>query len=76
MQDYERAKNLLSDEFFTSQMQKLKDIEMQKILNSQPLDIDERELAYSRITALQSIIAHFEGIAATSEILKKRWKIL
>lgn len=76
MQEYERAKNLLSDEFFTSQMDQLKNIEMQKILNSQPHQVEERELAYSRITALQSIIAHFEAIAATSEIIKKRWKIL
>jgi hypothetical protein len=72
----QRAKNLLNDEFFQGEIQALKDIEMQKIIHSQPHQIDEREVAYMKINALQSVLAHFESMSATSEIVKKRWKIL
>jgi hypothetical protein len=72
----QRAKNLISDEFFMGEIEKLKNAELAVIVNSQPHNIDEREVAYLKINALQSVIAHFESMAATSEIAKKRWKIL
>jgi uncharacterized DUF497 family protein len=70
------AKNLLNDEFFMGELEALKNSELQTIVYSQPNQAEEREVAYSRINALQLVIAHFESIAATSEIAKKRWKIL
>jgi len=70
------AKNLLNDDFFKGEIELLKNIEMQKIVNSQPHEVDEREVAYSKINALQSVIGHFESMAATKRIEQKRWKIL
>ena len=70
------AKNLLNDDFFKGEIELLKSIEMQKIINSQPHEVDDREVAYSKINALQSVIGHFESMAATKRIEQKKWKIL
>jgi hypothetical protein len=70
------AKNLLNDDFFKGEIELLKSIEMQKIVNSQPHQVDEREVAYSKINALQSVLGHFESMAATRRIEQKKWKIL
>lgn len=76
MEKFELAKNLLSDDFFLEEMEALKQSELLNIVNSAPEDIRARELAYLKIHALQSIKGHFESIAATGQIVKKRWKIL
>lgn len=76
MEKFERAKNLLSDDFFLEEMEALKQAELLNIVNSAPQDNEARELAYLKIHALQSIKGHFESIAATGQIVKKRWKIL
>ena len=76
MKKFELAKNLLSDDFFLEEMEALKQSELLNIVNSAPEDIEARELAYLKIHALQSIKGHFESIAATGQIVKKRWKIL
>jgi hypothetical protein len=70
------AKNLLNNDFFKGEIELLKSIEMQKIVNSQPHQVDEREVAYSKINALQSVLGHFESMAATRRIEMKKWKIL
>jgi hypothetical protein len=72
----QQAKNLLNDPFFVGEIEALKNLELKTIVNSQPNQVEEREFAYNRLNALQSVITHFESIAATSEIVKKRWKIL
>jgi hypothetical protein len=72
----QQAKNLLNDPFFLGEIESLKNAELSAIVNSQPQQVEEREFAYNRLNALQSVITHFESIAATSEIVKKRWKIL
>jgi len=76
MEKFKLAKNLLSDDFFLEEMEALKQSELLNIVNSAPEDIEARELAYLKIHALQSIKGHFESIAATGQIVKKRWKIL
>ena len=76
MEKFELAKNLLSNDFFIEEMEALKQSELLNIVNSAPEDIEARELAYLKIHALQSIKGHFESIAATGLIVKKRWKIL
>lgn len=76
MDKVQRAKNLIGDDFFMGEIESMKDAELQKIVNSQPHEVEEREIAYLKINALQSVVTHFESIAATSEIIKKRWKIL
>jgi hypothetical protein len=72
----QQARNLLNDPFFVGEIEALKNAELKTIVNSQPNQVEEREFAYNRLNALQSVITHFESIAATSEIVKKRWKIL
>jgi hypothetical protein len=72
----QQAKNLLNDPFFVGEIEALKELELKTIVNSQPNQVEEREFAYNRLNALQSVITHFESIAATSEIVKKRWRIL
>ena len=76
MDKTQQAKNLLNDPFFLGEIELLKNAELSAIVNSQPQQVEEREFAYNRLNALQSVITHFESIAATSEIVKKRWKIL
>ena len=76
MDKAQRAKNLLADEFFVGEIEELKNVELSRIVNSQTYEVDVREFAYSRINALQSVLTHLESLAATSEINKKRWKIL
>jgi hypothetical protein len=70
------AKNLLNDGFFKGEIEFLKNLELQKIVNSQPHQVDEREVAYSKINALQSVLGHFESMAATKRIEERKWKIL
>jgi hypothetical protein len=76
MEKFELAKNLLSDDFFIGELENMKQTELLNIVNSAPEDNEARELAYLKIHALQSIKGHFESIAATGQIVKKRWKIL
>jgi hypothetical protein len=76
MDKTQQAKNLLNDPFFMGEIEAMKELELKTIVNSQPSQVEEREFAYNRLNALQSVITHFESIAATSEIVKKRWKIL
>lgn len=70
------AKNLLNDDFFKGEIELLKNIELQKIVNSQPNEVEQREVAYSKVNALQSVLGHFESMAATKRIEQKKWKIL
>lgn len=76
MDKISKSKNLLLDDFFKGEMEHLKQIELQKIVNSNPEESELREIAYMRINALQSVLNHFESIAASSKIAEKRWKIL
>jgi hypothetical protein len=76
MDKTQKAKNLINDDFFKGEIESLKNIEMQKIIHSQPHQVDEREVAYMKINALQSVIGHFESLAATKQIAEKKWKIL
>lgn len=70
------AKNLINDDFFKDEIANLKQIEINVILNSLPEEVDKREIAYSKINAIQSVLTHFESIANTKLIEQKKWKIL
>ncbi len=70
------AKNLINDDFFKEEIANLKQIEINVILNSLPEELDKREIAYSKINAIQSVLTHFESIANTKLIEQKKWKIL
>ena len=75
MDKIERAKHLLTDEFFTDVVKKQRELYISTILNSDPDRMDEREAAYIKIRALDEFIASLESMAASAEVVKKRWKV-
>jgi hypothetical protein len=72
----ERAANLMRDDEFTGELDRLTNSFVTQIMNSQEHDIDIRENAYKMIKAISVLRAHFQSIADTKEIERKRWKIL
>jgi hypothetical protein len=66
----------MRDEEFVAELTKLHDLQIQTIVNSLEHDVDVRENAYRMIKALSVIRTHFQSIADTKEIERKRWKIL
>ena len=75
MDKIERAKHLLTDEFFTDVVKKQRELYIDTILNSDPDRMGEREAAYIKIRALDEFIASLESMAASAEVVKKRWKV-
>jgi hypothetical protein len=75
MDRVEWAINLLDSEHFKDVFQELKEIEVGKIVNSDPVNIDERENAYRMISAYNQIYSSIEAMAADKKIIEKRWKI-
>ena len=59
-----------------AELNKLHELQIQTIVNSLEHDVDVRENAYRMIKALSVIRSHFQSIADTKEIERKRWKIL
>ena len=76
MNKAERALTLLGDEFFTGEIDALRQSYVDNILNSKPDDYDIREDSYRKVKVLDDILAHFEAIAAEKQMISKRWKIL
>jgi len=72
----QRARNLLLDDFFKSEMATLEQAQIDIIVNSAPHELDEREEAYRMQRAIKAIMSHFESLSQTDEVEKKRWKIL
>ena len=72
----DRAANLMRDEEFLSELNKLHDQFLTQIVNSIDHEVDVRENAYRMIKAIQVIRTHFQSIADTKQIERKRWKIL
>ena len=71
----DRAANLMRDEEFLSELNKLHDQFLTQIVNSIDHEVDVRENAYKMIKAIQVIRTHFQSIADTKQIERKRWKI-
>jgi len=72
----QRARGLLLDTFFNEEMDAIEQAQIDIIVNSAPHESEEREEAYRMQLAIKKIRAHFQSLAADSEIEKKRWKIL
>lgn len=70
------ATNLLMDDFFMGEIEALKQSCLEQFSNSRDDDYDVREDAYRRLKAVDSILSHFQAIAAGKQIEQKRWKIL
>ena len=73
---FERAKNLVADQFWITEMAALQDSMLNQIANSSEDDERGRERFYLKLKVLKEIQAHFESVAATDRIVKKRWKVL
>lgn len=75
MNKVQEAQLLLENEFFKTVFSELEELQYQRFANSNEHDVQERELAFVKLSALKDIKAHIESIAASSEIRNKRWKI-
>ena len=75
MDKVQEAHLLLENEFFKTVFSELEELQYQRFANSNEHDVQERELAFVKLSALKDIKAHIESIAASSEIRDKRWKI-
>lgn len=69
------ANNLVNDEHFIEVFAELKNIELNRIVNSGEHDVKERELAYSKLNAIQGVYNHIVAMADQRKINEKRWKI-
>ena len=74
-QRWERAKALLGDEFLNEIFAELEKDNIERIINSNPDDIDLREESYTMIRAVRQVKARLETIAAEGEMVKRRFKI-
>jgi hypothetical protein len=75
LNEAERAKALLGDEFFMGVVEKQRSLYIRNILNSAEDDVELRERSLIKHRALEDFVATLESIAAQTEIDKKRWKI-
>lgn len=71
----EKAARLLSDDFFQDVVKKQRELYISNILNSPEDAVDVRERTLAKLRGLEEFIASIESISATSEMVKKRWKI-
>jgi hypothetical protein len=75
LDEAQRAKNLLNDEFFMGVVEKQRSSYIYNIVNSDLQDADVRESAYLKVRALDEFIATLQSLAQQPEIEKKRFKI-
>ena len=74
-QRWERARALLGDEFLQEVFAELEKDNIERIIRSNPDEIDQREEAYRSIRAVNQVKARLEAIAAEGEMVKKRFRI-
>lgn len=71
----EWAINLLDSEHFKEVFKDLRDVELNKIVNSSHDDIQVRETAYLMINAYNKIYSSIEAMATEKKMVEKRFKI-
>ena len=71
----EWANNLVNDEHFKEVFTDLQRIQVNRIINSAERDYEEREAAYSKLSAIQDVLSHIESMADQRKINEKRWHI-
>lgn len=71
----EWAINLLDSEHFKDVFKELTEIEVSKIVNSSPDDIQARETSYLMINAYNKIYSSIEAMATEKKMVEKRFKI-
>ena len=76
MNETERAKSLLNDEFFMGVVEKQRQMYISNILDSRDEDVDLRERERLKLRGLEEFIASLQSIAKQKEIEKKRKWVL
>lgn len=76
MNKADRAQTLLNDDWFKEEIDSIRNSLISQITNSSEHDIDSRERAYLKLRLLDEIMGHFSSIAASDQLVKRRWKIL
>jgi hypothetical protein len=69
------ASNLANDEHFLDVFKELRQIQIDRITNSNEHEIKEREAAYVKLSAIQDVYNHIASMASQRVINEKRWKI-
>lgn len=72
----DRAKVLLSDEFFRELVENQKLLYKNNIFNSDEDDVDFREKSLIKLRAIEELEASIQAIADDKQIQAKKWKIL
>ena len=72
MNETERAKALLNDEFFMAVVNTQRQMYISNILDSRDEDVDVRERERLKLKGLDEFIASLKSISMQSEIDKKR----
>ena len=67
--------NILNDDSFKEAMDDLVKMHLDMIVNSEVDEKESREICYLRITTINEIMAHLQGIADGKKIKDKQWKI-
>lgn len=76
MNKADRAQTLLNDDWFKEEIDSIRNTLISQITNSSEHDIELRERAYLKLRLLDEIMGHFSSIAASDQLVKRRWKIL
>ena len=76
MNKADRAKVLLSDEFFMELVENQKLLYKNNIFNSSEDDVELREKSLIKYRAIEELLASIQAIADDKQIKAKKWKIL
>lgn len=71
----EAIANILNDDSFKEAMDDLVKMHLDMLINSEVDEKNSREICYLRITTINEIMAHLQGIADGKKIDKNKWNI-
>ena len=71
----EWANNILQDQYFLDVVAELKQLQLDRFENSKEYDIEDRQNAYYKLSAINDIFSHIQSIASQKIINEKRFKI-
>jgi hypothetical protein len=76
MNKSERARVLLSDEFFMGLVENQKLLYKNNIFNSSEDDVELREKSLIKYRAIEELLSSIQAVADDKQIQAKKWKIL
>tara|TARA_B100000767_G_C19487194_1_gene418659 strand:+ start:404 stop:631 length:228 start_codon:yes stop_codon:yes gene_type:complete len=71
----ESIANIINDDSFIEAMKELKQMHLDMIVNSDVDEKEAREICYLRITTINEIMSHLQGIADGKKINNTKWNI-